>query len=456
MRRKLIFGGVVVVVVVLAFPLLNLFLTPDNTKLLPSHGDEVPGWADAAAVMGKKCVHCHAADASLPFYARFPLAKSMIAEDVKAGRNALDMPSELSREGAVPLSEAALAKIEFALARDSMPPFRYVMLHWNHRLSDGDREALRQWISGSRSKYFATTGVGEKFATHALQPLPEVTGLDPARVALGDKLYHDTRLSGDGTVSCASCHGLDTGGCDQQPVSEGIRGQKGPINAPTVFNAGFQFVQFWDGRADDLAEQAGGPVANPKEMGAEWPDVVARLSQDEALVQEFAAAYPDGISQANVQDSIATFEKTLVTPSRFDAYLRGDAKALDEAEIHGFEVFTAKGCAQCHVGKVLGGQSFEKMGLKKDYFAGREQTEVDNGRFNVTKVDYDKHRFKVPMLRNIALTGPYFHDASTNDLGEAIEVMSNLQLEDGLSKADREAVLAFLKSLTGSYRDQPL
>ena len=456
MRRKLLLAGAGALVLVFAFPILNLIFSPDNSKLLPAHGDEVPGWTSAAAVLGKKCVHCHAADAELPFYAKLPLAKGMIAKDVSAGRDAIDLPTELARAGAAPLSEAALAKIEAALASDSMPPFRYVMLHWNHRLSSGDRAALSKWIEGSRAKYFVTPGVADAFASHALQPLPEVTGLDPARVALGDKLFHDPRLSGDDTVSCASCHGLDKGGTDQQQFSTGIRDQVGGINSPTVFNAGFQFVQFWDGRATDLADQAAGPVTNPIEMGAAWPDVLAKLGQDELLAQEFAAIYADGITQANIQDSIATFEGSLVTPSRFDQYLRGDAKALSEAEIKGFEVFTDKGCAKCHVGKVLGGQSFEKMGLEQDYFAGRELTDADKGRFNVTKDEYDQRRFKVPMLRNIARTAPYFHDGATTDLGAAIAVMSKHQLEEGLSQGERAAVLAFLESLTGTFRGKSL
>ncbi len=456
MRRKLIIAGVVLPVLVLALPVLNLVIGPDNSNLLPKHGDEVPAWSDAADVLGKKCIHCHAADASLPFYAKLPVAKGMIADDLAAGRTALDMGRELARGNHAPVSEAALAKIEYALSRDSMPPLRYVVLHWNHRLGGGDREALKKWIAETRGKYFRTAGVAEAFQTHALQPLPPAAGLDAAKVALGDKLYHDTRLSGDDTISCSSCHGLDKGGTDQKQVSEGIRGQKGGINAPTVFNAGFQFVQFWDGRAADLVEQAGGPVTNPIEMGAKWPDVIAKLQQDEMLGQEFAAAYPDGITQANIQDAIATFEKSLVTPSRFDDYLRGNADALSDVEIHGFEVFTSKGCAQCHVGKALGGQSFEKMGLEKNYFAGRELTDADHGRFNVTKEDYDERRFKVPVLRNIALTAPYFHDGSTSDLAEAIAVMSDHQLQSSLSKEDREAVLAFLKSLTGEFRGKTL
>jgi len=456
MKRKLLLILAGVVVLVLALPILNLVLGPDNSKLLPKHGEEVPEWSDASAVLGKKCVHCHAANAELPFYAKLPVAKGMITDDIAAGRDAIDMATELAGGNAAPVSEAALAKIEFALAQDTMPPLRYVLLHWNHRLGGGDRDTLEKWIRETRAKYFATTGVAEAFANHALQPLPPAAALDPAKVALGDKLYHDTRLSGDGTLSCASCHDLGKGGTDQKKVSEGIRGQKGGINAPTVFNAGFQFVQFWDGRAADLVEQAGGPVTNPIEMGAKWPDVLAALGTDEALAQEFAAVYTDGITQANIQDAIATFEQSLVTPSRFDDYLRGNSEALSDAEIRGFELFTSKGCTQCHVGKVLGGQSFEKMGLAKSYFAGRETTDADNGRFNVTEAKYDQRRFKVPMLRNIARTAPYFHDGSTSDLGEAIDTMADKQLDTSLSKEEREAMLAFLQSLTGSFRGQTL
>lgn len=458
LSKKRIAIGIPLVVVLgaLSFPLINLVCTPDNSGLLPARSDGVPRWSKVQPILAKKCVVCHAQKAKRPFYAGFPIAKSMMDTDVKAGQAWLDMPVELYRKGKVPLSEAALAKIEYALNRNSMPPGEYLALHWNHRLGAADKKELRAWIRETRHKFFTTPGVAKRFAGTALQPLPTNVKVDPAKVALGERLYNDKRLSGDDTLSCASCHGLDTGGTDRRPTSIGIKKQVGPINSPTVFNAGFQFAQFWDGRSPDLADQAGGPVANPLEMGSNWKQVIGKLRADEELNKAIVAIYGEKYTGKDLQDAIAAFESTLVTPGRFDRFLRGDAAALTKAEQNGYHVFLKKGCAACHVGLVLGGQSFEKMGLHKSYFKGRKLTDADLGRYNVTKHAVDKHRFKVPMLRNIALTGPYFHDAKTKDLAKAIQIMSDHQLGDGLSKSEQAAVLAFLKALTGTYKGKQL
>jgi len=456
LKKKLLAIPVVGVLGVLAFPLANLVAEPDNTKLLPKRLDGVPQWGEVRAVLGKKCVHCHAAEPELPFYASLPIAKGMVQKDLRQGRAIFDAPEELVREGSPPVSEAALAKLEFTLANDSMPPTRYLLLHWNHTLGDDEKALLLDWVAAVRKQYFTTPGVAKAHATGPLQPLPTELKLDPAKVALGRDLFHDKRLSGDQTLSCASCHGLDKGGTDQRRFSVGIRDQVGPINSPTVFNSAHQIAQFWDGRARDLADQAGGPVESPIEMGAKWPQVLARLRQDEALVRRMKAAYADGVTADNVKDAIATFEKSLVTPSRFDRFLRGEEKALSKREKAGFYAFVKHGCAMCHVGKALGGQSFEKMGLYESYFSGRKITEADHGRYNVTKRAYDKHRFKVPLLRNIALTAPYFHDGSTKDLGTAISTMSTHQLEDRIPAKALGDIEAFLRSLTGTYQGKPL
>jgi cytochrome c peroxidase len=277
-------------------------------------------------------------------------------------------------------------------------------------------------------------------------------------VALGDRLYHDVRLSGDDTLSCASCHDLAKGGTDQAPVSTGIRGQLGPINAPTTFNSGFQFAQFWDGRAATLEEQAGGPVENPLEMGAQWPDVIAKLEQDAELMETFLASYPE-MSAENVQHAIAEFERTLVTPdSDFDRYLRGDADAMSAEAQRGYALFTQHGCSTCHVGRILGGQSYERMGYRKDYFASleREVTDADHGRYAVTKNEMDMHKFKVPTLLNVEVTFPYFHDAATSDLGEAVAIMSEFQAGVTLAAKDNDDLVAFLIALTGKYQGEKL
>ena len=242
---------------------------------------------------------------------------------------------------------------------------------------------------------------GEKPAVAAvepLKPLPNSVKVDMDKVLLGRSLYHDTMLSGDGTVACVTCHLLEHGGAEPRKTSTGIRGQVGPINSPSVLNSGFNFAQFWDGRAKDLQEQAAGPVANPIEMGAKWENVVARLKKNEEYAAAFAKLYEDGVTQDNATDAIAEYEKSLITPSRFDKFLLGDESAISEAEKKGYATFKEVGCTACHTGIIAGGTMFQKMGLVKDYFAdrGTPVTEADMGRFNVTKKAADKHFFKVP------------------------------------------------------------
>jgi cytochrome c peroxidase len=285
----------------------------------------------------------------------------------------------------------------------------------------------------------------------AIEPLP-TPAVAMNKVLLGRRLFHDTRLSGDGTLSCASCHSLDTGGAEHRATSQGINGQIGPINAPTVLNSGLNFVQFWDGRAESLQAQAAGPVANPGEMGANWERVVATLGANENDRAEFTAIYADGVTQANITDAIAEYERSLVTPSRFDAFLHGDQSALTADEQRGWATFQEVGCTACHRGPNAGGGMYQRMGLVRNYFElrGTPLTEADNGRFNVTHDEADRHRFKVPSLRNIELTAPYFHDGSQSELAGAVRIMGQVQLNRDLTDAQVSDIVAFLRSLTGT------
>jgi cytochrome c peroxidase len=284
-----------------------------------------------------------------------------------------------------------------------------------------------------------------------IQPLPNSVDVNMDKVLLGRNLYHDTALSGDGTVSCATCHMLDHGGAEPRKTSTGIRGQVGPINSPTVLNSGYNFVQFWDGRAKDLQEQAAGPVENPIEMGAKWDNVVERLKKNEEYAAAFAKLYEDGVTKDNATDAIAEYEKSLITPSRFDKFLLGEETAITDAEKKGYATFKEAGCTACHTGIIAGGTMFQKMGLVNDYFKdrGTPVTEADLGRFNVTKKEADKHFFKVPTLRNVELTSPYLHDGSRATLEETVQVMGKYQLGKDLSDAQINSIVTFLKSLTG-------
>ena len=295
-------------------------------------------------------------------------------------------------------------------------------------------------------------------AVDPISPLPLAISLDNRKVELGRRLFNDVRLSGDGSVSCASCHNLATGGVDRLARSRGIGGKEGGINAPTVFNSGFNFRQFWDGRAETLEEQIDGPLQHPLEMGGAWPQAISMLSEDRPYRAEFKAIYPDGISVRNVKDAIATFERSLITPnSRLDRYLRGNHAALNEDELAGYRLFKQIGCTSCHQGMNIGGNMYQKLGIMDDYFAVRGNvSEADLGRFNITKRDEDRHFFRVPSLRNVAVTPPYLHDASARTLEDAVTIMARYQLGKELAALDVARIVAFLRTLTGEYLGKPL
>lgn len=294
-----------------------------------------------------------------------------------------------------------------------------------------------------------------------IAPVPTVDFPDPPRVELGRALFHDPRLSKDGTVSCASCHPLDRGGMDGRARSVGVGGQLGVINAPTVFNAALQFRQFWDARALDVRSQVDGPLLDPLEMGHTWPGIIAVIEADPDYRARFAKLYPrsdEGVRPADVRDALGTFVETLLTPDApFDRWLRGDDDALTPTQKAGYARFKSLGCIACHQGVAVGGNMLQVFGVMGDYFADRGQpTKADLGRYNVTRDEADRHRFKVPSLRNVALTAPYFHDGSATELEEAIRVMTRYQLGRPASDEDVRLIAAFLESLTGQWQGHPL
>ena len=289
------------------------------------------------------------------------------------------------------------------------------------------------------------------FATEPILPLPEALKLDAGKVALGRRLFHDPRLSQDQTIACATCHLLGKGGADGQRHSVGVAGKTLSINTPTVFNSAFNFRQFWDGRAPSLEDQIDGPLQHTDEMGATWVSVIEKLKADPSYSAAFAALYRDGVQVKNVKDAIATFERSLITPnSRFDRFLQGERMALAEPEIKGYHLFRIYGCVACHQGANVGGNMYQRMGIMGDYFSDRGGiTDADLGRFNVTKRDEDKHVFKVPSLRNVSQTAPYFHDGSVATLEQAVAVMGKYQLGVAIPAADIALIVAFLSTLSG-------
>ena len=243
------------------------------------------------------------------------------------------------------------------------------------------------------------------------------------------------------TVSCASCHELASGGADGRKVSLGIEGKSGVINAPTVFNVGLNFKQFWDGRANSLEAQIDGPIQSADEMGSLWPEVVSKLYRNPRYPGMFDAIYTDGINRKNVKDAIAEFMRSLITPnSAFDKWLKGDDKAIGEQEKRGYILFKEYGCVSCHQGSNVGGNMFQVFGILNDYFKKRGNiTEADLGRYNITGNDEDRHAFKVPSLRMAAMTPPYLHDGSAKTLRDAVDAMFEFQLGREAPDEDRDA-----------------
>lgn len=284
-------------------------------------------------------------------------------------------------------------------------------------------------------------------AQEPVQPIAPAKVTEPAKVELGKKLWFDPRLSKSGFISCNSCHNLSMGGSDNIKTSIGDKWQKGPINSPTVLNSSLNLAQFWDGRAKDLKEQAGGPIANPGEMAFTHDLAVDMLRSIPQYVAEFKAVFGhDKLSIDEVTSAIAAFEETLVTPNaRFDKWLQGDKKAIDAQELRGYELFKSAGCVACHNGPNLGGSSFQRMGLVEPY----KTTNTAEGRFAVTGKDADRFNFKVPTLRNVELTYPYFHDGAADTLAQAVDTMGRLQLGRKFSDAENADIVAFLKTLTG-------
>jgi cytochrome c peroxidase len=286
-----------------------------------------------------------------------------------------------------------------------------------------------------------------------IQPLPLQVELDPHKVALGQLLFFDPRLSRDNSVACAACHDLSRGGTDGKVVATGIGGAQGTVNTLSVFNSAYQLAWFWDGRATTLYDQIDGPIHNPKEMGAKWEELVLKLRQVKEYQQAFQQIYPEGITEHSIKDAIVAFEQSLITPNaRFDRYLRGDHNAIDADEKLGYQLFKEYGCIACHQGMNIGGNMFQIFGVAKNYFESRGNiTQADLGRFNVTGLEEDRHRFRVPSLRNVALTAPYFHDGSRATLEAAVRVMAEYQLGRTITDADVALIVRFLHTLTGEY-----
>ena len=443
---------------ILLLLLIALTMTYIFMDIVPDKNLEPEKQAKKVLKYGQ-CVACHSHSPELPVYANWPIIGDVVKKDAALAIREFDVNIVVDGiKNHQPIDEVTLNKLEYSFQNETMPPLKYYAVHWGSVINSKEKEIVLNWINQYRAEHHYNGLATEEFINEPIQVIPDSIPVDPAKVELGRMLYNDVRLSVDNTISCASCHDLSKGGTDNKPFSEGVGGQFGGINAPTVFNATFNFVQFWDGRATNLAAQAAGPPTNPVEMAHKsWSDIENILAADKEFAKKFTAIYPDGVTEANICNAIAEYEKTLITPnSAFDRYLKGDKEAMTAEQIIGYELFKQYSCATCHAGVNLGGLSYEHMGLRKDYFAdrGTELTEEDYGRGKQEEDTFFNHRFKTPGLRNVALTAPYFHDATQATLLDAVNAMVKYQTKHIVTTDEAKQIVEYLNSLTGNIPQQ--
>lgn len=437
---------------------LSILLTsPSSEDLRRSSLTPEEAKPEADAILQNKCASCHGPNAGYNSDLNY-LSFGLMERHVNGAQRAWLMEND----GSIRKDSVNLLKLNNTLTKRNMPPTSYSAIHWGSRLTPSDVAIVRRALN--------LPADGNVDAITPIMPAPEPTAEQAAKIELGQMLFYDGRLSTNNKISCSSCHDLTKGGTDNKAKSEGVPGpdgkpQLGGVNAPTVYNAANHICQFWDGRARDLQEQAGGPPLNPVEMGyakpEDWNQIVAKLQQDPDIVARFAAVFGErGMTAETITEAIAAFEQTLVTPfSPFDDYLMGDEGALSEDQKAGWKTFLAHGCATCHSGSAMGGNSFEYINTFADLrsaAAPEDYKEGAFGRYDFTKDEKHRDMFRVPSLRNVALTAPYFHTGSVNKLEDAVRIMFRTQSESKFSEKDVEQVSAFLRCTTGRYKGKSL
>ena len=400
------------------------------------------------------CLACHNLTPEEPFYASWPIIGKVVKDDIVRAQNEIDLSTAFNAlQNGEKVDVVSLNKIEKTIMDGNMPQAKYYLAHWGTSINRAEKQMVQNWAREHRAKFYNNDLVAEKWKNEPVQPIPDQIETDPQKVSLGKLLYYSTLLSKDNTISCSSCHDFDKGGTDNLPFSVGYMEQVGGVNAPTVFNAYFNFVQFWDGRAENLAAQAAGPPLTPIEMAStDFNEICEKLAGNPEIANAFNEVYSDGITEKNICDAIAEFEKTLLTPNcPFDKYLKGDDNAISENAKSGYELFKKYNCATCHGGINIGGQSYELLGLEEDYFKdrGTELNEEDYGRGKQEESTYYDHRFKTPTLRNISLTAPYFHDASQATIKDAVSAMLKYEVGKTISEEELNLIVEYLETLTG-------
>lgn len=313
-------------------------------------------------------------------------------------------------------------------------------------------------VSADISPVMPPGGYNEYYRQEPIFPLPREVSVNQNKAALGESLFFDTRLSRNNQVACISCHKLDAGGDDGMKLGMSSSADHHVVNTPSIFNAQFNFRQNWNGSVRSLHDQIDRSISSSHAFNNAWDNIIAQLTEDVKLRDEFHSIYSDGITSKNIIDAIVEFEKTLITPnSPFDRYLRNEEGSLTEVEIEGYQTFKELGCISCHQGINIGGNLFQKFGVFYDYFSERGDIQYsDYGLMNITYRQMDEFVFKVPSLRNVAVTAPYLHDGSAATLEEAIIIMGKTQLGRTLSAEEVTLIEAFLRTLTGEYKNRPL
>ncbi len=433
-----------------------VFSCSNEVLALPAGYPSLEKFAEVRDIVREKCMGCHTRDYDLPFYAKLPGIRSIIEKDYKDGFRAMNLNAEFEPEViSGPVSEATLAKVEWGVANDAMPPARFCAIYLASRISAKEKQTMLNWVRATREAHYATGTAAKSRANEPLQPLPEIIPVNLRKAELGQKLFNDKRLTGDESVSCASCHIPERAFSDNQRFPSDTRKQTGEVNTPTLLNAVFNMRQFYNGRALEPCDITTTPPFAPASMaGRDWEKIASRFNNDEELRMEFDAVYSEGFSGKAIASAILEYEKTLITPGgRFDQWLKGKDEVLSDVELEGYQRFKTHKCVTCHMGKSVGGQSFEYMDLKGGYFSDRGfPLGSDEGLKSFTGKLEDRHKFKVPNLRNVELTWPYMHDGTVVTLDEAVRVMGVYLCGTEISDTDRGLITAFLRTLTGTFR----
>ena len=450
-RRLSEFAGIIMAIALIMTILYHLVNTiPPEGALKESQAVAI--FEDAS------CITCHLKNTTPSFYSDLFLVGRIVENNRQKGYHTFDIKDTWEKMiNGKAINEVHLAKIEMEIVTlGTMPPAKYYLFHWGSSITAAKKSIIKNWIKYHRDKFFHNELSSEQFKYEPIRPIPSFLHVNKRKSSLGEKLFNEKRLSADNTISCASCHNLKNGGANNRQYPESINKRLCGMNTQTIFNTYFNALQSWNGNTTDMCEYIGKHVLNQNIMGNNsFSYIINKLKSDDDISDSFNKIYEDGITESTITDAINEFVKTLITPdSNFDKYTKGDDNAINKMQIFGYELFKSYRCATCHAGVNLGGQTRELMGRYKNYFEDRrwEITKEDMGYFNHTADEYDRHRFKVPGLRNVELTKPYFHDGSQQTLHEAVQTMGIYQSGCKISDEDANAIVSFLETLTGDFK----